>query len=196
MDSRVGGTQTSLSYDEFDPLCTWQREDGQDILVIHLPDFKKEQLRIQISSSGIMKITGENTQEGKKRSRFVKEVKVLKDYDSSNIHAKFSQGRLRITLPKKPSKPSLPDPVVVTPSPQEDQNDKANTNAKMSSPQEDQNDKANTTDIPDSKSRVGQVLRSKMFTQVMVNVGFVAFVAFSAYTAYKYWTSYVQVDED
>ncbi|XP_076949947.1 inactive protein RESTRICTED TEV MOVEMENT 2-like [Bidens hawaiensis] len=183
MDSKVGGTQSSLSYDEFEPMCTWQREDGQDILVIHLPEFKKEQLRIQISNSGILKITGENALEGRKKSRFVKEVKVTKDYDSSNIHAKFSQGRLRITLPKKVLKPSMPDLPLVTPSvPQDAQNDNLNTNAEAA--------------IPDIKSRAGQVLRSKRFIEVMVNVGFLVFVALSAYTAYKYWTSYVQVDED
>ncbi|KAI3743360.1 hypothetical protein L1987_61067 [Smallanthus sonchifolius] len=184
MDSKVGGTQlqTSLSYDEFEPLCTWQREDGQDILVIHLPEFKKEQLRIQISNSGILKITGENAVEGKKRSRFLKEVKVTKDYDSSNIHAKFSQGRLRIALPKKALKPSMPDPALVPPTPQDDQNDNANTSEQ--------------TVVPGIKSRVGQVLRSKEFTQVMVNVGFVVVMAFSVYTVYNYWTSYVLVDED
>ncbi|KAI3677071.1 hypothetical protein L1987_86690 [Smallanthus sonchifolius] len=184
MDSKVGGTQsqTSFSYEEFEPLCTWQREDGHDILVIHLPEFKKEQLRIQISNSGILKITGENVTEGKKRSHFLKEVKVTKDYDSSNIHAKFSQGRLRITLPKKALKPSTSDPIVVTPTPQDDQNDNANTNEQ--------------TVFPGIKTRVGQVLRSKEFTQVMVNVGFVVVVAFSVYTAYNYWTSYVLVDED
>ncbi|KAK1426149.1 hypothetical protein QVD17_14818 [Tagetes erecta] len=181
MDSKVGGSQsqTSLSFDEFEPLCTWQREDSQDILVIHVPEFKKEQLRIQISNSGILKITGENVIEGKKRRRFVKEVTVTNDYDSSNIHAKFSQGRLRVTLPKKVVKPSLSVPSVVTsPTPQDDRNENNNTNEKLV--------------VPGIKSRVGEVLRSKMLTQVMVNVGFVVCVAFSVYTAYKYWTLYVQ----
>ncbi|KAK9068518.1 hypothetical protein SSX86_012632 [Deinandra increscens subsp. villosa] len=186
MDSKLGATQSQAafpSYDEFEPLCTWQREDGQDILVIHLPEFKKEQLRIQISNSGLLKITGENVIEGRKRSRFVKEVKVTKDYDSSNIHAKFSQGRLRVTLPKKAMEPPTPDPVAVTPSPnQDDQNDNA--------------DMYGNIVVPGIKSRVGQLMRSKEFTQVMVNVGFVVAVAFSVYTAYKYWTSYVLVDEE
>lgn len=129
-----------------------------------------------------MKITGENVIEGKKRSRFVKEVRVTKDYDSSNINAKFSQGRLRITLPKKVMKPSLSDPSVVTPTPQDDRDENNNTNEKLV--------------VPGIKSRVGEVLRSKRVTQVMVNVGFVLCVAFSVYTAYKYWTLYIQVDED
>ncbi|KAL8214419.1 hypothetical protein R6Q57_003868 [Mikania cordata] len=185
MDSKFGGIQshTSISYDEFEPLCTWQREDVQDILVIHLPEFKKEQLRIQISNSGILKITGENIVEGKKRRRFMKEVKVTKDYESSNIHAKFSQGRLLITLPKKVLTTSMQQDAPMKLTPQDDQtHGSPNTNEKIV--------------VPDIEARVGQVLRSKEFTQVMVNVGFVVVVAFSVYTAYKYWTSYVVVDED
>ncbi|KAL8259742.1 hypothetical protein R6Q59_027695 [Mikania micrantha] len=37
---------------------------------IHLPEFKKEQIRIQISNSRILKITGENIMEGKKKKAF------------------------------------------------------------------------------------------------------------------------------
>ncbi|KAI3512044.1 hypothetical protein L1887_19207 [Cichorium endivia] len=185
MDSKVGGTQLQklLSYDEFEPMCTWQREDGQDVLVLHLPEFKKDQLRIQISNTGILKITGENVVDGKRRNRFLKEVKVTKDYDSNNIHAKFSQGRLRITMPKKvittpPMEP--PSPAVMT-LPQDNQVVNANKNGK--------------TIVPDIRARLGTFLKSKEFTGVVVNVGFAVVAAFSVYVAYKYWTSYVQVDE-
>ncbi|KAI3826248.1 hypothetical protein L1987_00293 [Smallanthus sonchifolius] len=186
MDPKVRGTQlqTLLSYDDIEHLCTWQREDGQDVLVIQLPEFKKEQLRIHISNTGLLKISGEKVVEGKKR-RFLKEVKVTKDYDSNNIHAKFSQGCLRVTLPKKivalPSM-SKTQPAVAMPSPQDSQSDNVNTNGK--------------TTNPGIKTRAGQTLKSKTFTRVMVTIGFASVAAFSVYTAYKYWTSYVQVDED
>lgn len=32
MDSKLATT-----YDEFEPLCNWQREEGRDTLVLHLP---------------------------------------------------------------------------------------------------------------------------------------------------------------
>nr|GEX56613.1 alpha crystallin/Hsp20 domain-containing protein [Tanacetum cinerariifolium] len=187
MDSKHGSTnlQTLLSYDEFEPMCTWQREDAQDILILHLPEFKKEQLRIQISNTGLLKITGEYNVEGKRKSRFQKEVKVTKEYDSNNIHAKFSQGRLRITLPKKvmtPPVPESPPPMVTSSPPDDDQNNNMNTNGQSV--------------VPSVKAKVGQVLRSKEFTQIVVNLGFAVVVAFSVYSAYKYWTTYVQVDED
>ncbi|XP_071719727.1 inactive protein RESTRICTED TEV MOVEMENT 2-like [Rutidosis leptorrhynchoides] len=186
MDPKFGGTnlQTLLSYDEFEPLCTWQREDRQDVLVIHLPDFTKDKLRIQISNTGLLKITGENAVEGKRKSRFQKEIRVTKDYDTDNIHAKFSQGRLRVTLPKKviTPVPESPQPPVVTSSPQNGESSNMNTSEKLFDPK--------------GATRVGQVLRSKMFTQIMVNVGFVMMVGFSVYTAYKYWSLYVKIDED
>ncbi|KAJ9559062.1 hypothetical protein OSB04_013676 [Centaurea solstitialis] len=183
MNSKTGSTQlqTLFSYEEFEPLCTWQREDGQDILMLHLPEFKKDQLRIQMSNTGIMKITGENFIDGKKRSRFLKEVKVTKDYDADNIHAKFSQGWLRVTLPKKVSTPSMPEHP---------------STAVSSSPQDGQSNSDQKNTIANIKARVSHVIKSKEFTQVMVNVGFVAIAAFGVYVAYKYWTSYVQVDED
>ncbi|KAL7616132.1 inactive protein RESTRICTED TEV MOVEMENT 2 [Lactuca sativa] len=188
MDSKVGGTQLQklLSYDEFEPMCTWQREDGQDVLVLHLPEFKKDQLRIQISNTGILKITGENVVDGKRRNRFLKEIKVTKDYDSNNIHAKFSQGRLRVTMPKKvPTPTTMESPSAAAMAlPQDNQNDTiANTNGK-------------TSIIPNIRARVGKVVKSKEFSAAMVNVGFVVVAAFSIYVAYNYWTSYVRVDED
>ncbi|KAD5803180.1 hypothetical protein R6Q59_024563 [Mikania micrantha] len=188
MDSRVRGNQlqTLLAYDDIEPLCTWQQEDSQDVLVIHLPEFKKEQLRIQINNAGLMKISGEKITDDKKRIRFLKEVKVTKDYDSNNIHAKFSQGCLRITLPKKiitpPYMPKTPPPVVTSPS-QNAPSDDVSTNEK--------------THVPNViKTRSGGVLKSNTLTKVMVTVGFALVVAFSVYTSYKYWTSnYAQVYE-
>ncbi|KAK9058746.1 hypothetical protein SSX86_023588 [Deinandra increscens subsp. villosa] len=163
MESKERGTklQDLLSYDDIEPLCTWQREDGQDVLVILLPEFKKEQLRIQISNTGLLKITGERVVDGKRRSRFLKEVKVTKDYDSNNIHAKFSQGCLRVTFPKKAVSPSFmsktPSATVTSP-PEAGQSDDVNMNEKST--------------VPGIKTRVGSVLKSKTPTQVMVTVGF------------------------
>ncbi|GKA75418.1 RNA-directed DNA polymerase, eukaryota [Tanacetum coccineum] len=107
------------------------------------------------------KITGEYNVEGKRKGRFQKEVKVTKEYDSNNIHAKFSQGRLRITLPKKvmtPPVPESPPPMVTSSPPDDDQSNNMNTNGKSV--------------VPSVKSKVGQVLRSKEFTQIVVNLGF------------------------
>ncbi|KAL8204871.1 hypothetical protein R6Q57_010494 [Mikania cordata] len=188
MESRVRGNQlqTLLAYDDIEPLCTWEREDGLDVLVIHLPEFKKEQLRIQISNAGLMKISGENVTEDKKRIRFLKEVKVTKDYDTNNIYARFSQGCLRVTLPKKIiTPPYMPKPLppFVTSLSHNGQSDDVSTNEK--------------TNVPDViKTKSDGVLKSNTFTKVIVTVGFALVVAFTVYTTYKYWTfNYAQVYE-
>ncbi|CAK9135019.1 unnamed protein product [Ilex paraguariensis] len=89
------------SYEEFDPLCTWRHDGGHKTLVIHLPHFHKEQLKIHICNFGAMKISGERPLSATKRYRFSKEVKIPEDINAHDIHAKFVKGLLYIEMPKK-----------------------------------------------------------------------------------------------
>ncbi|CAA3009854.1 inactive RESTRICTED TEV MOVEMENT 2-like [Olea europaea subsp. europaea] len=89
--------------EEFEPFCKWERKDDRDVLEIHLREFKKEQLKVQISNLRILKISGERPLDGSKKSRFYKEVQVPKDFDSTAIRAKFVNGYLYIVMPKKTS---------------------------------------------------------------------------------------------
>ncbi|XP_050237548.1 uncharacterized protein LOC126687166 [Mercurialis annua] len=104
---------------DFEPYCTWQRDQERDTLMIHLQGFKKDQLRIQLSNLGVMAITGERPIEDNKTSRFRKEVKITKDYKTNEIHAKMSGGILYITMPKvtPPSPPPSQDQPTATPPP-------------------------------------------------------------------------------
>ncbi|GER44805.1 small heat-shock protein [Striga asiatica] len=89
------------TYEEFEPLCHWQRDEDKDILEIHLQGFKKEQLRVQISSLGVLKISGEGPAGTSLKSRFHKEVIAPTDtYDTQSIQATFINGVLYITMPK------------------------------------------------------------------------------------------------
>lgn len=90
------------SYVEFEPFCEWQREESRDALVIHLPEFKKEQLRVQINNRGILKISGERYVDSMKKSKFYKEVEVPKYCDTNGIQAKFASSRLYVIMPKIP----------------------------------------------------------------------------------------------
>lgn len=31
------GAENSLTYEEFEPFCKWQREEARDTLIVHLP---------------------------------------------------------------------------------------------------------------------------------------------------------------
>ncbi|CAI9766635.1 unnamed protein product [Fraxinus pennsylvanica] len=87
--------------EEFDPLCKWQRKEDRDILEIHLQEFKKEQLKAQISNSRILKISGEHPLDALRKSRFYKEVPIPRNIDENAISAKFVNGCLYIAMPKK-----------------------------------------------------------------------------------------------
>ncbi|CAK9135018.1 unnamed protein product [Ilex paraguariensis] len=87
--------------DEFEPFSRWHREEKSDTLEVHVPEFKKEELRVQLTSPGMIKISGERQVDATKRSRFYKEVRVPKDCNANGIHAKFISGRLHVIMPKK-----------------------------------------------------------------------------------------------
>ncbi|KAG8376866.1 hypothetical protein BUALT_Bualt09G0108600 [Buddleja alternifolia] len=91
----------ALAYEEFEPLCKWQRNKDFDVLEIHLQGFKKEQLKVQISNYGILKISGERPLDASRKSKFFKEISISSTYEASAIHAKFLNGWLHITMPKR-----------------------------------------------------------------------------------------------
>ncbi|XP_052174646.1 inactive protein RESTRICTED TEV MOVEMENT 2 [Diospyros lotus] len=101
MDQPNNAAAMVQTYEDFEPLCTWQREEAQETLIVHLPEFRKEQLKVHISNRGLMRITGERPIDKTRTSRFIKEIQISNDCDPTRIHAKLSRGLLHIGLPKK-----------------------------------------------------------------------------------------------
>nr|KJB26630.1 hypothetical protein B456_004G251300 [Gossypium raimondii] len=93
------------SYEDFEPLCKWRRDQNGDKLEVHLPGFRRQQLKVEIHSSGILEISGERLmEEGKSKriiSRFRKEFPVSEDYQRTQIRAKFYNGILHLVMPKQ-----------------------------------------------------------------------------------------------
>ncbi|XP_022720207.1 inactive protein RESTRICTED TEV MOVEMENT 2-like [Durio zibethinus] len=91
------------SYEDFEPFCKWRREHKCDTLEVHLPGFKRQQLKVQLSSSGVLNITGErqSDEDKMKRSRFRKEFPLSENCQPNQIHAKFSNGILYLAMPKE-----------------------------------------------------------------------------------------------
>ncbi|WCJ43590.1 HSP20-like chaperones superfamily protein [Euphorbia peplus] len=89
-------------YEDFEPFCKWQKDQGHDTLEVHLQGFRKDQMKIQLSNIGVMVISGQRPLDDYKSvwSRFRKELKLSKDYKSNEIHAKLSGGVLYIVMPK------------------------------------------------------------------------------------------------
>ncbi|CAN4118339.1 unnamed protein product [Withania somnifera] len=85
----------------FEPSYEWQHEEGFDLLLVHLPEFKDKQgPKVQVSNCGVVKISGDR-QVNQTRLRFLKEIRVQKDHNTDEIKAKLDKGILKITLPKK-----------------------------------------------------------------------------------------------
>ncbi|CAN6587050.1 unnamed protein product [Malus baccata var. baccata] len=92
-------------YEEFEPFCQWNKEEGHDILEVHLPGFKRQDIRVQINNWGILTISGKQPRVEETTSaipsRFCKEIKISKHCTTNGIRAKFSRGILSITIPKE-----------------------------------------------------------------------------------------------
>nr|GLL31489.1 inactive protein RESTRICTED TEV MOVEMENT 2-like [Ipomoea trifida] len=98
MDSRK--FTLPLNYEDFDPDYDQVQEPQVDTLLIYLPDFRKEQIRVQLTGTGILKISGQRRLEGDKWKRFLKQFQVSSNCDTNRISAKFESGTLYITQPK------------------------------------------------------------------------------------------------
>ncbi|KAG6584432.1 17.8 kDa class I heat shock protein-like [Cucurbita moschata] len=99
------GEASNVSYEEFEPFCKWKKLDDSDVhvLEVHLPEFKKEELRVRIKNNSILAISGEHLANDGKKMQFNREIKLPKDIYPDQIRAKFGGSVLSITMPKKPS---------------------------------------------------------------------------------------------
>ncbi|KAB2631707.1 hypothetical protein D8674_009226 [Pyrus ussuriensis x Pyrus communis] len=98
--------QHEQRYADFKPRCQWKQE-GTKILEVHLPGFRRQDIRIQNNTKlGTLTISGEQPRVEETKSvalprRFLKEIKISKNFDTDRIRAKFSGEILSITIPKE-----------------------------------------------------------------------------------------------
>ncbi|KAM3230579.1 hypothetical protein ACQJBY_061008 [Aegilops geniculata] len=89
------------TYVDFVPSHDLVEDTGKHTLVVNLPGFKKEHLRVQIDNYGRLKISGERPLEGGQWSRFRKEFQVPEGCDAGGIRARFEKdGVLHVTMPR------------------------------------------------------------------------------------------------
>ncbi|KAK9996766.1 hypothetical protein SO802_021452 [Lithocarpus litseifolius] len=101
MEETKSGAHVKRVYEDFEPYCKWYIDEECNILDVHLQDFQKEQLKAQLANIGVLRILGERPLDETRWSRFQKEIKVAKNCITSDIHAKFGNGVLSVTMPKK-----------------------------------------------------------------------------------------------
>ncbi|PNT18504.1 hypothetical protein POPTR_010G245500v4 [Populus trichocarpa] len=95
--TRIGGSAT-IQYEDFQPKYEWKEEEGASVLLIHLPDFLKEQLSITyVCSSRVVRVTGEKPLAYK---RFDQTFPAPENCEVNKIQGMFQNGILFITIPK------------------------------------------------------------------------------------------------
>lgn len=99
-------TPADRVYVEFEPSMEWAWDDKWGTLLLYLPGFSKQHLRVQVTSSGMLKLSGERPIGGERWNRFYKEVQIPKNCDTNAIVAKFENGILYVQFPKVISTPA------------------------------------------------------------------------------------------
>ncbi|MBA0744070.1 hypothetical protein Gogos_006707 [Gossypium gossypioides] len=82
------------------PSSAWTHDDKASFLLVDLPGFKKEELRLELASTGHIIISGERRVDENKSVYFEESFEVPENSDTDNINAKFDGDFLHVTLPK------------------------------------------------------------------------------------------------
>ncbi|KAL0370977.1 UNVERIFIED_CONTAM: hypothetical protein Sangu_0415800 [Sesamum angustifolium] len=95
MDASTGAAAPATN--SFEPTSDLIHEEECDTLLLYLPGFTKEQLRVQLTRSGILKISGIRPVGDNKWSSFEKDFPVSANCDTNKITAKFEGGILYLS---------------------------------------------------------------------------------------------------
>ncbi|KAH0996602.1 hypothetical protein GBA52_020466 [Prunus armeniaca] len=87
-------------FQDIEPPEEWVREQASDAFLVHLSGYKKENLKIQVTSARYIRVLGERPLDGNKWERFRKEFPIPSNCDPNDISAKFENGVLSVKLPK------------------------------------------------------------------------------------------------
>ncbi|MCD7459005.1 hypothetical protein HAX54_039801 [Datura stramonium] len=118
MDSK--GAAPTQVYEDFVPTTELVQEQDCDTLLLDLTGFKKEQVRVQLTRTGILKISGQRLADGQNKwLRFQKDFPVSENCDKTKISAKFENGILYVKQPKLITSSEKKDQELPTPNAQQ-----------------------------------------------------------------------------
>ncbi|XP_040992628.1 inactive protein RESTRICTED TEV MOVEMENT 2 [Juglans microcarpa x Juglans regia] len=91
-----------LVYEDFQPISERKEEAAENIIIIHLPGFTKERIKVAyVNCSRTVTARGERPVVNDRWSRFNQSFPVPENCNTDKIRAKFQHGALSITIPKK-----------------------------------------------------------------------------------------------
>nr|GEY86953.1 inactive protein restricted TEV movement 2-like [Tanacetum cinerariifolium] len=98
-------------YEQFKPMSEWRQEHDYDTLLVYLPGFQKEYIKVTTEDLNIVRLRGERLIAENKWSRFQEDYKVPENCEMRGIRARFDGGILTITMPRKIV---VPPPITTT----------------------------------------------------------------------------------
>nr|DAD39017.1 TPA_asm: hypothetical protein HUJ06_013340 [Nelumbo nucifera] len=154
MGSEVQNNQ-GYSYQIFVPSYEWKTEEDKYTIVIDLPEFRKDQLRVQLDRRGNLRVSGERPLGDDKWRRFENTFAIPKNCSAERIHAKFTGNRLSLILPKavvtQDPPPATTQQSVASPKSRNDKEQVADSAKEVS---EEKNNQGNVTDDAKKEANV------------------------------------------
>lgn len=112
------------AYENLEVYTEWVHETAEDTLNAYLHGFRKEQLKVQLTSGGNLRISGEKPIGDNKFSRFSKEFSIPSNCDPNKIRANYKGSMLQVKFPKQivpaDEKPEKVKAVAEVPNPKPD----------------------------------------------------------------------------
>ncbi|KAL2461044.1 inactive protein RESTRICTED TEV MOVEMENT 2 [Abeliophyllum distichum] len=97
--SRTGGVQPV--YEDLKPASEWLEDDDSYNLIIQVPGFMREQLKVSTEDEKTIRVRGERLVAGNKWSRFQEDFQIPDNTELTSVRAKYDSGILTITVPRK-----------------------------------------------------------------------------------------------
>ncbi|XP_042501268.1 protein RESTRICTED TEV MOVEMENT 2-like [Macadamia integrifolia] len=88
-------------HEDFHPIADWTHDSSSHVLLVELPGFKKENLKVEVNNNGRLAISGERQLTQNKYKRFKQIYSLPIDSDIDKISSKFGVGILFVIIPKK-----------------------------------------------------------------------------------------------
>ncbi|CAK7322867.1 unnamed protein product [Dovyalis caffra] len=95
--------------EEYVPGSAWTEDSDGHYLLVDLPDFKKEEVKLQVDNPGQITVSGERLVHYNKCIYFEQIFKLPENSDADNITGKFEGEILYVTVPKQEETYKEPD---------------------------------------------------------------------------------------
>lgn len=96
--------------EEWVPSSAWTEDSNGHYLLVDLPDFKKEEVKLQVDNSGQIVVSGERlVNNNSKVIYFEQKFKLPENSDTDKITGKFDGEILYVTVPKQEETSKEPD---------------------------------------------------------------------------------------